>query len=181
MTSGWRAVPALACLTATACGGGEPRPGTFRLELDGGVSGSAEGPASFCVDRRAGRFLLLLQRWQPAQGLAAGRMGAERPGTGEYRLAPAGREGGSALWVSPLNARVRGGWDGNLDVRGGTLRVTRSDSAELRGSFTLDVVATRAETPGFGAEPPEQRTARATGSFAALSVPECGAPPPAPE
>lgn len=169
-----------ACLVAlglAACDR-EPDPGTFRLRVKVGANGSAAGPAAFCIDRRAGRFVLLLQSFAPPQGFAAGRHDPRRPGPGEYRLVPAGREGPGGFWVSPLNATMTRGVDGNLDVRGGTLWITRSDSAELRGTFRLDVVATGEGNPSFDPAAPREKPAVATGSFAARATPECGPPRP---
>ena len=167
----------LALLPLAACER-EARSGTFRPKVAEGASGRAEGPASFCIDRRTGRFVLLLQGFAPAQGFAAGRHVPRRPAVGEYRLVPAGREGPSGFWVSPLNARMDGDRDGNLEVRGGSLRVVRSDSTELRGTFRLEVTTSGAQAPGFDARTSTETPAVATGSFAARLTPGCGPPPP---
>jgi hypothetical protein len=143
-----RAVAATALVAlASACGGGDavaPWVSTrsYQATVSGDLSRTLSGVASFGVESSEGSagFFILLGNESSDDVLGLVTMGHARPGVGTYQVVPmsdgtppsAGAWGGFYTFLDESTGRA-----GVMVATSGTVRITESSAARLRGTFQL--------------------------------------------
>jgi hypothetical protein len=135
------------CLGALAAGlilaGCSEKPaGSFTATLEGPLEGRFLGTATFCRRPERGDFLLVLESDADSAGFVLGRDTAAIPAPGPYAVVdPGDTLMAGRFWMRAELQKMEATGPYTFTVGEGNVRLVSSDSAWIRGRFSVELVA----------------------------------------